>query len=57
VLEATHALQAGRPLVLVRGADLLGGQRRADDGRDLLKQLRRLLQLRTQAFRLSANPP
>lgn len=56
VLEAAHAvglppatrqtLQAGRPLVLVLGADLLGGLRRAHDGRDLLDQLRRLPQLR-----------
>lgn len=59
VLEATHAvslppatrqtLQAGRPLLLVLGAELMGGLRRAHDGRDLLDQLRRLPQLRARA--------
>lgn len=59
VLEATHAmslsstarhtLQAGRPLMLLLGAELRGGLRRAHDGRDLLNQLRRLPQLRTLA--------
>ena len=53
-LEAAHAaglapaaletLRAGRPLVVLHGADLLGGLRRAHDGRDAARQLRLLLQ-------------
>ncbi|MBK9360064.1 MAG: hypothetical protein IPM99_02515 [Rubrivivax sp.] len=48
-LAARETLQAGRPLVLVMSAELVGGLRRAHDGRDLLNQLRRLPQVSARA--------